>query len=83
VEEISRNMKARGMSGVVVADVKPDSPAAEAGFEPGDVIVAVNQRKIGNVTDYNNALKSAEQRGSATFLVRRGGVTLFLALPLR
>jgi serine protease Do len=83
VEEIPRNLKARGVSGVVVADVKPDSPAAEAGFEPGDVIAAVNQRKIGSVTDYNNALKAAEQRGSATFLVRRGGATLFFALPLR
>jgi S1-C subfamily serine protease len=82
VGEIPRNLKGRGVSGVVVTDVKPDSPAAEAGFEPGDIIAAVNQRKIGTVADYNNALKAAEQRGSATFLVRRDGATLFFALPL-
>lgn len=83
IEELPRNLKGRGISGVVVADVNPDSPAAEAGFEPGDVIAAINQRKIISVADYNNALKNAEQRGSATFLVRRGGATLFFAVPLR
>jgi serine protease Do len=83
VEEIPGNLKGRVGNGVLVADVQPDSPAAEVGFEPGDIIAAVNQRKISRVADYNAALKAAEQRGSATFLVRRDGATLFFALPLR
>ncbi len=35
-------------SGALLAGVQPNSPAAGAGLEPGDVIQAVNGKKIGN-----------------------------------
>jgi serine protease Do/serine protease DegQ len=37
--------------GAVILDIQPDSPAAKAGLEQGDVVVAINDRGIGNSSD--------------------------------
>ncbi|MGD9021714.1 MAG: trypsin-like peptidase domain-containing protein, partial [Lysobacterales bacterium] len=41
--------------GVLVAEVTADSAAGEAGLQPGDVIVAVDGRTVGDAQDYYNA----------------------------
>lgn len=38
--------------GVVVRQVEPSSPAAHAGVQPGDIITAVNDDRIGNWNDF-------------------------------
>src|SRR5205807_2336966 len=45
-----------GTKGVVVTDVAPDSPAATAELEPGDVIVEVNRQEVGSVDQYKKAI---------------------------
>jgi S1-C subfamily serine protease len=54
-----------------VVEVTEDSPADEAGFETGDVIVEVNDRKIGGFGDLVEALKFLPGRKSASFRVLR------------
>ena len=69
------------VNGVVVADVAPDSPAAEKGIRPGDVITRVNQKAIGSVGDAVAALNAArEANETALLLVRRGDAQRFVAL---
>jgi len=36
---------------VIIRDIAPDSPAAEAGIEPGDVILSVNRKPVHNTGD--------------------------------
>jgi serine protease Do len=45
--------------GVIVSDVKHDSPADRAGFKPGDIITEVNGGKINSDEDINSLLIDA------------------------
>jgi serine protease DegQ len=40
--------------GAVIAEIEPGSPAAQAGFRPGDVIVGVNDQPILDAGDLRN-----------------------------
>lgn len=47
-EAMSKALRLKDHGGALVASVSPDSPAAKAGLEPGDVIEQVNGQKVGN-----------------------------------
>jgi len=83
VEELPQNQRGRGGAGVLVTDVEQGSTAAEGGIRPGDIIQAVNQRRIINLTDYNAAMQQAQKRGAVAFLVRRGAMSLYFAFDMR
>jgi serine protease Do len=70
----------RGLKGVVVTQVDPSGPAADAGMRRGDVIVEVNRTQVKDVAAYNKAVKAAGKGKSVLFLVRRGDNTIFLAV---
>ncbi len=83
VEELPRNKRVAGLSGVVVTGVEPDSIAADSGIQRGDVIVSVNQKRVGTLAEYGAAMKQAERRGSAALLIRRGSASIYFALKIR
>ncbi|WP_158813792.1 Do family serine endopeptidase [Methylocapsa sp. S129] len=74
-----------GVKGVVVSSVEPNSPAAEKGLQPGDVIEEVNQQAVsqpGEVSKAIDALKKAGKK-SALMLVANGtGDVRFVALAI-
>ena len=65
-------------SGVVVTDVAPGGPAAEAGIRRGDVIIEVDRKSVGDVDDLASRLESDKE--SVLVLVRRGENTLYVPL---
>jgi serine protease Do len=73
-----------GDTGVVVMNVEPGGPAAEQGFQRGNVILDVAGKPVTNVGDVRNALKEAKTNGKHTVLmrVRMGDATRFVAVPL-
>src|SRR6516162_2475999 len=73
-----------GDKGVVVMSVEPDGPAAEQGFERGNVILDVGGKPVANVGDVRNALKEAKSQGKHAVLMRVkiGDATRFVAVPL-
>jgi serine protease Do len=70
------------VKGVVVTQVSPDSPAAELGLQPGDVIVAINQQPVGNPADAARKLREARQQGNkhVLLLLNRHGVNEYVGL---
>jgi Do/DeqQ family serine protease len=63
--------------GLVVQDVNPDSSAADAGLQPGDVIEEVNSHSVTSAGDLRAQLRRASER-PALLLVNRDGHELFL-----
>lgn len=45
-EDIAKKLKLKAQEGVLVADVFKDDPADKAGIQTGDVIVALNDKKV-------------------------------------
>lgn len=68
--EVSRRFQIEEKSGVVVVDVEPNSEAADAGLIPGDVILEINKKPVGNALDYEKATKAS--KGNVLVRTSRG-----------
>ena len=68
-------------AGVQITGVQPDSPAADRGLKPGDVIMEVAGREVHTPGDVKDALKDGTKK-RVLMLVRSGGGQRFIALPL-
>ena len=62
------------VKGVVIVDVKEDSPADQAGLRSGDVINEINRVRIDSITDYRKVTASA--KGKVLIRTNRGYVVL-------
>jgi serine protease Do len=62
--------------GVVVTDIDPSSKMADSGLQKGDVIQQVNHQSIGNVSEFQSAIRKAGS--DPLLLVNREGRTLFI-----
>jgi serine protease Do len=69
--------------GAVVVDVAPDSPAADAGLEPGDVVLEVNRRAVASAAEYKNAVKGVKKGDTALVRVRRGQATQYIPVRVK
>jgi serine protease Do len=83
VEELPDNMRMNGLSGVLVTDLEPDGVAGDAGIRRGDIIIAINRKKIVGLRDYASAMSEAEKRGTLAILVKRDGANIYFALKIR
>jgi serine protease Do len=69
------------VNGALVVAVAPDSPAADKGVRPGDVITRVNQQNVKNAAEAVTALNAAKKGDArALLLVRRGDSQRYVAL---
>jgi serine protease Do len=69
-----------GTTGVVITDIKADSPAAAAGLQAGDLITEVNHKLIKDLDDYQQALKQVKSGENLLLLVKRGSGAFYVVL---
>lgn len=81
VPDERNQMGLSGEAGVRVAAVMPGSPAADAGIQPGDVILEVNHVSVRSVNGVKDEVAKATSDKPPLLLVRRAdGSTMFVAL---
>lgn len=81
--EIARRYGLKETDGVLIVQVKPDSPAAKAGIKRGDIIKEVNRLEITNLKDYKDAMKKAGKDNTVLFLIQRGSNTFYAAIKVK
>lgn len=59
--------------GVKFADVRPNSPAAKAGLQPGDILVEFASKPINNLYDFTDALRRSKVGDVVDVKVMRDG----------
>jgi len=82
--ELKEKFSLSDEKGVVVVDVAKDSPAAEKGLKPGDVIMEASQEEIKSAGQVVSKIDDAKKAGrkSILLLVERQGDLRFIALRL-
>ncbi len=72
------------ITGVVVTDIDPDSPAGAQNFRPGDVIVEVQNQKVRTPDEVMKHIAADERAGKKVelMLVSRAGNLTFVAVRL-
>jgi len=80
--DMASRLKLKKTQGVVITDIDPNSPAAEAGLQPGDVILEVNHQPVKSGADIRAGVKASGSRPTL-LLMNRDGVNHFLALQAK
>jgi len=81
--QIAQELGLPKSTGVVVTGIGPDSPAAEAGIQLGDVIKSVNRKPVKTVDEFVTLAGKAKGSGSILLLVQRGAGSQFVAVAPR
>jgi len=74
-----------GATGAVVTAVKANSPADQAGLEPGDLLVGVGAQAVNNPGDAVTDIAAARKSGASAVALRiiRQGQPLFVGIALK
>ncbi|GAB4157083.1 MAG: DegQ family serine endoprotease [Planctomycetaceae bacterium] len=79
--ELKQKMKLKESTrGAVITRVQPNSIAADASLQPGDVIVAIGGSPVTNLKDFQKLMKSQDLKKGVRFQVETQGVKRFVFL---
>ncbi|HEX4534233.1 MAG TPA: Do family serine endopeptidase [Rhizomicrobium sp.] len=71
--EIAASLGMQQPKGAIVATVVPGGPAAKGGFQPGDIVIAINGKAIDGSRDLTRDVAAIPAGTQAAFSVNRGG----------
>ncbi len=81
-KDLAKSLDIEDEKGVVVTEVVPGSPAANADIREGDLIREVNRKKIKEIRDFSSAIKSAKGDDEILLLAKRGDYTRYVILKM-
>lgn len=73
---------APGDAGILVRDVREDTPAAKAGLKAGDVITEVDGKPVKNLSELRQELRDKADQKSVSLSVLRKGATMNLTVAI-
>ena len=68
---------------MVITDIAQDSPASQAGLDPGDVILEINRQPVASVADYKKIVSKLKKGDTVLLRVRSGQAVQYLPVKLR
>ena len=68
--------------GIVIEDVIPDGPGANAGLMPGDIVLSVNEKPVQNIRHFALALYPFAVGENVTLHIQRGKQTISYQVPV-
>jgi serine protease Do len=72
-DEMASSWGLNGRKGAVVAELKPGGPAAHAGVQPGDVVVAVNGHDVASASELTREVAKVQAGGALKLDIFRNG----------
>jgi serine protease Do len=66
------------VTGVVITQLDPNSPAAQQGLQAGDVIEGINRQPVRSVADFNRL--AAQAKGQTLLRINRQGNGAFVVI---
>ncbi|MBS1790449.1 MAG: PDZ domain-containing protein [Acidobacteria bacterium] len=81
-EERAKDLKLTEARGALVGNVQENSPAAKAGLQENDVILAFNNQQIFNPAQFHRLLMKASAGSIATLVIHRAGVSQTVRVSL-
>src|SRR5437773_1788465 len=78
--ELAKRLHLRAQTGVIVRGVEEDSPAANAGLQPGDVIGEIDRQPVANIDELERAIIRRVPGTPTLLLVHRDDGDLYLTM---
>lgn len=78
--EVAKALGISDSEGVVISKVTSGSPASWAGIKKGALILEVNQKKVADVAQFNEAVKGIPKEKPLLLLIRQGSTMRFVSL---
>ncbi|MCF6291549.1 MAG: DegQ family serine endoprotease [Desulfobacterales bacterium] len=78
--ELARSLDIEEKTGLIISDVAPGSPAAEAGLHRGEIILEVNRTPVESIKAYTKMMRKRKDGESILLLVKRDGHTRYVVL---
>jgi putative serine protease PepD len=70
---VTPSLTTGGRDGALIQEVAPDSPAARAGIQPGDLVVSVDGKAVENYSEMVASIRAHKPGDKVTLGVVRGG----------
>ncbi len=81
-DEVAEQFGYSKNQGVLIADVEPDSPAAQVGLQAGQLVEEVNRTRVQNLKELQQALKKSSNPKQVLLRVRAGERSQYVVLQV-